>query len=138
MGYVRQRKTYRLIFDDAEFAGLEVVTASASVATYRHIAGLATRDFGVKPTADDLAAADHLFEAFAEVLMSWNLEEPEGVPVPATVDGLRAQDLPFAMAIIVAWMTAVAGVSVPLGLPSSGGDAALVASLPMEVLSPSL
>lgn len=141
MGYVRQAKNYRLIFTDPDLDGLEVVAKSASVATYEHIAGLATREYGSVPTVEDLEEIAALLAAFAEVLVSWNLEEPTGKPgkvrpVPATLDGLKAQDLPFVVAIILAWMQAVAGVSTPLDETSNGGG--LEESLPMEVLTPSL
>jgi hypothetical protein len=138
MGYVRPRKTYRLVFTDDDVAGLEVVARSASVADYRRIADLATRQFSSPPTPEDLTEIDHLFGAFAQVLESWNLEEPEGVPVPATLDGLKSQELPFVTQIILAWMETVAGVAPPLVQPSDGGGLSLEESLPMEVLSPSL
>lgn len=141
MGYVRALKNYRLIFTDPELDGLEVVAKSASVATYERIAGLATREYGTVPSAEDLEEIAALLEAFAEVLVSWNLEERTGKgdkvrPVPATLAGLKAQDLPFVVAIILAWMQAVAGVSTPLDETSGGGG--MEESLPMEVLSPSL
>lgn len=139
MGYVRERRTYRLVFADEEYAGLEVVARSASVAAYRRIAELASKPFSMPPTTEDLIEIDNLYAAFAEQLVSWNLEELDDgvtVPVPATLDGLQSQELPFAMAIILAWMEAVVGVSPPLDSRSSSGE--LEASLPMEVLSPSL
>jgi hypothetical protein len=143
VGYVRARKTYRLVFEDEEFAGLEVVARSASVEAYQRIAGLASRPIANPPTADDLEEIDHLYRSFAGLLVSWNLQEGRDGPesegfaiydVPATYEGLRSQDLPFATAIILAWMDAVAGVSRPLGRPSTAGS--LEGSLPMEVLSP--
>lgn len=136
MGFVRNRRNYRLIFADEEFAGLEVVAKSASVSDYRRIAELATREFGTSPSAEDLVEMDNLYRAFAQVLVSWNLEEPEGVAVPATLNGLLSQDLPFVQAIVLAWMDAIAGVAAPLPTPSAGGDRFLEESLPMEVLSP--
>lgn len=140
MGYVRERRNYRLVFADAEYEGLEVIARSASVAAYRRIAELASKPFSMPPTAEDLIEIDNLYQAFANQLVSWNLEErdEDGVatPVPATLEGLQSQDLPFAMAIIMAWMEAVGGVSPPLDSESSSG--ALEATLPMEVLSPNL
>lgn len=139
MGYVRERRNYRLIFADEEYAGLEVVARSASVAAYRRIAEMASKPFSMPPTADDLIEIDNLYRAFADQLVSWNLEERDDdgavTAVPATLDGLQSQDLDFAMAIILAWMEAVGGVAAPLDSASSSG--AMEASLPMEVLSPS-
>ncbi len=135
MGYVRERRNYRLVFEDDEYDGLEVVARSASVAAYRRIAELASTPFSSPPSAEDLIEIDNLYQAFAAQLVSWNLEEEDGTPVPATLAGLQDQDLPFAMAIILAWMNAVAGVSPPLPDTSSSGE--MEESLPMEVLSPS-
>lgn len=140
MGYVWKGKTYRLVFADAEFEGLEVVARSASVGAYRRIADLATREFHHPPTEDDLAEIDNLFNEFAAVLVSWNLETEDEhgkrTPVPATYDGMAGQDLTLVRQIIWSWMEAVAGISVPLGQPSDGGEPSVEESLPMEVLSP--
>lgn len=146
MGYVWKGKTYRLVFADDDFAGLEVVAKSASVGAYRRIADLATREFSHPPTEADLAEIDNLFLAFADVLVSWNLEDEtvaeDGTvtrtPVPATFEGLQSQDLTLIRQIIWSWMEAVAGLSAPLDQPSDGGGLLLEESLPMEVLSPSL
>lgn len=140
MGYVWKGKTYRLVFADDEFAGLEVVAKSASVGAYRRIADLATREFHHPPTEDDLAEIDNLFDEFAKVLVSWNLEDEDGdgkrTPVPPTLEGMHSQDLTLVRQIIWSWMEAVAGISAPLGQPSGGGEQSVEESLPMEVLSP--
>lgn len=138
MGYVRKSKTYRLLFEDpdSDLNGLEVVARSATVATYQRLAALKERDYTAVPTAEDLAENDTIYRSFATVLVSWNLEEPKNPakpdgptkPVPATYEGLVAQDPEFVDAIILAWMQAVAGSMLPPDL----GD--LEESLPMEVL----
>lgn len=139
MGYVRKRRSYRLIFADEELAGLEVVAKAATVSAYRRIAELATHEFGDRPTADELVEMDNLYREFASVLVSWNLEEPasdepdaELVPVPATLDGLLAQDLPFVQAIVLAWMDAVGGVAAPVQVPAGFSEE----DLPMDIFEP--
>ena len=131
MGYIRKRPTYRLIFQDPELEGLEVVAKSASVEAYQRIAELSSRQFATHVSPEDLVEADNLFRAFAAVLVEWNLEEANAkgkvLPVPATYEGLKAQDLPFVMQIILAWMNAVEGVFAP---------AVAEADLPMEALVP--
>lgn len=140
MGYVWKGKTYRLVFADDELEGLEVVARSASVGAYRRIADLATREFAHPPSEADLTEIDNLFNEFAAVLVSWNLETEadDGTrsPVPATFDGMASQDLTLIRQVIWAWMEAVAGISAPLGPPSDGGGLSVEESLPMEVLSP--
>lgn len=136
MGYRRQRPTYHLVFADEEYAGLEVKVRSGSVKTYRAIASLAGHEFSDPPSPEDLARQAALDEAFVSVLVSWNVEDDDGQPVPATLAGLESLDLPFVLAIVLAWMEAVAGgVGGPLPQPSADGRApSIVASLPMELL----
>ena len=132
MGYVHQRKTYRLIFE-GELSGLEVLARSASGAAYKRIAAMANREWANPLSGEDLAEFEALCDAFAGVLVEWNLEEEHEVkgkavrkPVPATLRGLMDQDLELLMSIVMAWMDAVAGraaVSVD------------ETSLPMEALS---
>jgi hypothetical protein len=112
MGYVPQRTTYKLIFP-AEYNGLEVVTYAGSVAQYLDIAKLADVDLSAPIGADMLELVFPLFEAFDTVLVRWNIEQPKGKKVPGNAAGLKSLELPLAMAIINAWMNAVAG-SIPL------------------------
>ena len=143
MGYVRRRPHYRLVFEDPECAGLEVVAKSTSVAAYQTIAEFAA-GISTPPTPEEIGRLNELYEAFAQVLVSWNLEEPilddQGAEVgtraiPATLAGLNSQDLPFVLMIIHAWMETVAGVTADLGRPSVDGVQELEASMPMRVLS---
>ena len=132
MGYVHNRRQYRLIFD-GDLTGLEVTVRSASALVYKRIAELASRTYSSPASEDDIEAATGLYKAFAGVLVSWNLEEPEGVPVPATLDAIESQELNFVMALVIAWMDAVA--SALGGKPTDELLAELEASLPMEPLS---
>lgn len=131
MGFVYQRKTYRLIFE-GELQGLEVTAQSASAVLYRRIAGMANRQWSNPLSDEDLEEFDALCLAFAGVLVEWNLEVETKVraklvrqPVPATHDGLLAQDLELVVAIVMAWMDAVSG---------SPADPFDEASLPVEAL----
>jgi len=133
MGFVHQRKTYRLLFE-GDLDGLEVVARSASARMYTRIAALANREWSNPLSAEDLAEFEALCQAFAKVLESWNLEEevqvkgkPSRRAVPATLDGLLDQDLELVTAIVLAWMDAVAGPAAVSGPFSEE-------SLPMEAL----
>ncbi len=130
MGFVYQRKTYQLIFEGG-LAGLEVVAKSASGAAYKRIAAMANRQWGNPLSDEDLAEFEALCEAFAGVLVSWNLEEEHEVrgkpvtkAVPATLKGLMDQDLELVTAIVLSWMDAIA-------MPPSPVDES---TLPMETL----
>lgn len=132
MGFERKRKVFKLKFADPEFDGLEVLAASPSMDTFVAIARHAGKNV-------DTEALDELLGHFCVSLISWNLEE-DGVPVPATVEGLRTQEPDFVLEVVDAWMDAVNGTSAndPLAQPSDAGGQFQEALIPMETLSPSL
>ncbi|HEY5986051.1 MAG TPA: hypothetical protein VIV12_06640 [Streptosporangiaceae bacterium] len=132
-GYVHQRKVYKLTFDDPEMGGLVV-----------RVRGLTTGELlqfsRLRGTVDDAEAADaaeRMLRQFAAKLVSWNLEEPEGMPVPATYEALLGLDDDFVMTLVDSWVEAVAGVPAPLGPSSNGGGPSPVASPPTEPSSAS-
>ena len=133
-GYVRPAKTFLLKFADPEYAGLEVRVKSLPVGQLLKVGRFAD----TAREAFDLSMVEDLFTAFAGSLISWNLEEPEGVPVPATLDGVLSQETDFMIAVALEWATTLAGVSADLGKDSSSGPISPALSLPMEPLSPSL
>lgn len=135
MGFVPQKRTYRLSFEAEDMAGLEVRAHSLSVGAMLDMARLSD---SARENPDD---AERMFAEFARALVSWNLEDEtpgaDGVgmePIPATYEGLRSLDLDFALQVIQAWIQAVSGVPDPLAGNSSGGRRSVEASLPMEPL----
>lgn len=134
MGYVRDKK-YKLIFEDPEFTGLEVVARPLPTGDYLEMVAL--MDEPAETIRDSKDKHHRIYEIFVTALISWNLEKEDGAPVPATVDGLGGQDHEFCLELIRAYMDAVTGVPAPLELRSPSGDPSLEASIPMETLSPS-
>lgn len=131
MGYVRERRIFKLRFEDDDMDGLEVRATSVPLGAFLEMVSLMdveTRGL----SAEDAHKIDRLFHGFAEALVSWNLEEPEGVTVPATFDGLKSQDIDFAMRILRAWIQALTSVPDPLAAASSNGGPSLERSIPME------
>lgn len=128
MGYRRERKVYKLVFEDPQYEGLEIRAASIPVGKLLKLANVGDLN---NVTQEELSA---IFEVFAGALISWNLEEDDGTPVPTTVDGLYTLEIDFIMQIISAWMEAVAGVPGPLRQRSSNGSRSVEQSLPMETL----
>lgn len=136
MGYRRVKPVYVLKFEDPELAELEVRAKGASVGQLMKLMDLARFAVGGhKFTAEDFKDLGGLFELFASKLISWNLEDEDGTPIPATVDGLNDQDMDFALDLVLAWVSAVIGVSAPLGQPSTDGTPFPEGSIPMETLS---
>lgn len=133
MGFKRAKKVYNLVFADPDMEGLEVKARSMPLGDLMAMAD--TIDNIEKATIGDV---DGMLAKFAEVLVSWNLEDDDDTPVPNTLDGLKSQDQEFVFAVVLAYVNAVTGVSAPLPQTSPGGEPSLAASIPMDVSSPSL
>lgn len=132
MGYRRVPKVFRLTFEDEP--ELEVYVRSAPLGQVLGLLDL-VKDEGKKFELKDVRKLDELFDTFVDCLKEWNLEDEAGGPIPTTVDGLKTQDLDFALELVLAWMEAVVSVSAPLKQKSSSGDQSLEGSIPMAVAS---
>lgn len=131
MGYKRVKKVYNLQFADPDMEGLEVRAHSMPLGELMQLAdGI---DNIEKASIDDV---DALLSTFADVLVSWNLEDDDDQPIPASLDGLKGQDQEFVFSIVMSYVNAVSGVSAPLPQTSPGGEPSLAASIPMDVSSP--
>lgn len=114
---------------DADGNRLEAVLSCPSLDEFAHIAAI--RD---ATTSQQL---DAFVELLAVHLEAWNATDDDDVPLPPTVDGLRAVDPMVVFFMAADWMTQVTRVSVPLGRRLSGGGTSLELSIPMAPLSPS-
>jgi hypothetical protein len=137
VGYKRPVKV--LTWDEGhDMHGLEVRLRGLSVeAVVRYARVAAEITNPGTPVERKAEMGAELFAEFAKRLVSWNLEEDDGTPVPATHDGVREQDLDFILDIVLAWMEAVAGVGNPLPNGSNSGGRFPEVSIPMELLSAS-
>jgi hypothetical protein len=139
VGFQRQGRIYRLVWPEGhENHGLEVRVRALSIDDLSRIGGMAELDLSRDNGPEALGALDDMLALFASKLVGWNIDDDQGEPVPATLAGVKAQDLDFVLELVDAWMTAAAGVAPPLSESSTGGGTPLAASIPMEPLSPSL
>lgn len=136
MGYVPQRRTFKLRFEDEDMQGLQVRARSVPLGTFLDLVKLLDVADTSSVNREDARKVDQLFAGFAKALVDWNLEEPEGVPVPATFEGLKSQDIDFSLHIVRAWIGALTQVPDFLANGSSGGGRSLELSMPMEPRSP--
>ena len=123
MGFKRGPKIFRLEFEDPDLNGLTVRARSLPLGEFIDLANIDT------VTA---AQTDRVIRLFASCLVEWNLENEFGDPVPATYEGILAQELDFMIQIISAWMEAIGSVAPPLPDGSNAGATSRVQSLPME------
>lgn len=86
-------------------------------------------------SADETAVTE-IVKLVAESLVSWNLEEEDGTPVPATFEGLDDQELDFIMKLVDAWTDRMTGSDGPgdLGKDSTSGEKFPGQPLTMEAL----
>lgn len=129
MGYKRASKKFNLQFT-GELEGLEVQVKSITMGEMLELEGIFTGD-DKTPSSEDIQA---VFQTFVKALISWNLEDEKGKPVPATLKGLYSQDIEFIMEIIASWMEAMTNVDRDLGKGSTSGVNSAEASIPMEML----
>ena len=110
------RKTMDIQFAaDHEFAGAEV-TAGLAASLDLVVEIQTMTDAGVERQRE-------LIREFGDLcLVSWNIEDRRGVPVPANGAGLVAQDMAFVQALLEAWIEVMTQPSAPLPVPSSNGS----------------
>ena len=129
-GFRKKKTLYKLVFEDPDLDGLEVVGKGVSVDQLLELQRL-------QQTADTNAEdAEKVMRKLANAIDSWNLEDDDGAPVPCTFDGLKTQEMSFVLAIFSAWRQAVASVPNPSPNGSNDGGTSLEQSIPMEVSSP--
>jgi hypothetical protein len=148
MGFLPDETVYKLVFEDPSMEGLEVRARSVPLGPLMDLLKMADRVKDIVPTtvtAKDMEDVERLFTGFVGSLVEWNLERrtTDGGTevVPATMDGIRSQDLTLMMKIVKGWIDAVSGVSAPLEPSSPGGEPIPVtgvtfpeSQLPMEPL----
>ncbi len=135
MGYKHQIPRINITFPEGhDYHGCEVTLRRLKTGEWLDITGLGGGDAD-KPTVRHVG--DQLL-TMADKLISWNLEDEDGTPVPTTVEAVLEQDQALMLAILGQWIDGIAGVSAPLEPSSTDGDPSQVASIPTETLSSSL
>ncbi|MGD2042022.1 MAG: hypothetical protein PVJ28_00110 [Acidimicrobiia bacterium] len=148
MGFDASLQTISFSITDPEdrYCGLRFRTRTMSVGEFegftQKLSDVAGLSVVTKPTAEELKRAVRLYEVFVPYLLDWNIEQKDAetgemVPVPPSLEGIQRIAPELAMFIATTWMTKVVGVTPPLGGTSNAGGTSAVASIPMDVSSPS-
>ncbi len=115
MGHRKIPTVYTL--DDIEGEeGLVVRIKSLRVGKLRKLIRAVESDEGVSDSLDEF------IELIAENLVSWTLEDENGVPVPADLSGVEDLEMDVLMGILSAWLGKLTGVDKELGKDSSSGE----------------
>jgi hypothetical protein len=88
-GYRRKSKQYLLKFQDPEMEGFECLTKSVSVDEFTGISALAAEM--ATGTSGDLS---QIMRKFTDSIITWNLEEEDGTPVPIAYAVCRVSGKP--------------------------------------------
>ena len=125
MGFEVPRRTIRLVFDDEEMAGAEVVCRSTSVQVYLDLLRV--------QSAASLDEIEGFVRRFGdEIIESWNLTR-DGEPLPADGATLTTLEPATFRLMFQAWVQGMSGVSGPLAAPSPGGELYPGQSIPAMV-----
>jgi hypothetical protein len=89
-------------------------------------------------TAQTLEDNEFILGLFANHLVSWDLEDLAGQPVPTTREGIGAQERRLISQLITAWQVALVRVPNPLKTESSGGEISEEQSLGLDSASKNL
>lgn len=136
MGHKIIRTIFVLHFEDGSaLDGATVKVRSVSMRKLLEIMRLAEtlHSLGDRATED----VDALFTALAEQLVSWDLEEEEGTPIPCSVEGMYSLEFDLVLSIVFAWIEGVQSTPGPLGPSSKDGSRSEQPPIPMESLAPS-
>ncbi len=122
MGFDVGQRTYRLLFEDTNMEGAEVVIKATPVGVLRQL----------QSAEND----NEYFELMEKYIISWNLDF-NGEPIKIAADDMADKlETVYAVAIVGQWILAARGVTAPLDPPSRDGEmSAEELTLPMEALS---
>ena len=133
VGYTAKVKTYLVKFDEGhQYHGAEARLSGMTYGEWEQVTGL---DGGEGETNGGDAV-----RRFVDHLVSWNLEDEDGKPLPTTLDAVKELDHDLVAALNNAYIQTLIGVhdADPLPETSTSGEPSQVASIPMEALSESL
>jgi hypothetical protein len=127
MGY-RKVPTIHTLDKIEDEDGLIVRVKSIKFGKIRKLMRLTDAD----ESADE--SLDEIFSLLLENIVSWNLEDEDGIPVPLSVEGLEDQETDLVMSIIEAWIEKMTGSGESLGKGSPSGVTFPGKPLTMEAL----
>lgn len=145
MAYTRKPKVFRVSFEEPHpLAGLTLQTKGLSVKEFAAF-GLRLADVAQIDAAgsdaqkldelkDLIGAIDEVKEMFADALIEWDMQEEDGSPTPATLEGVQSLTDDEFFGIVNEWLTAIGGVDESLGKESTLGAVPDLADL-MEPIS---
>jgi hypothetical protein len=139
MGFRPEPTIYNLSFQGTALDGLHVRVSCCTLGEYSEMmrASLESLIVDINPTDNldieklrelrDMVSSrykdnNRILELFANHLVSWDLEDLAGQPVPATREGMDTQERPLIAQLVSAWQTAMVSVPNRSSTSSSNGE----------------
>ena len=122
MGFRPEPTIYNLSFEGTALDGLTVRMSCCTIRENAEMLKASVRNTdnsGV--TAQDLEDNDRILDLFCNHLVSWNLEDLAGQPVPTSREGIDTQERTLVAQLINAWQLAMVSVPNPSKPESSSG-----------------
>lgn len=140
MGFKVPKRTIPLNFKGTELEGLEVNIKPLPLGEYLEYQKGFRRlvESGDEVTPEDEKFAEDTLRRFAQVIDSWDLEDENGNPIPATHDGIMSLDPDFVFAMLNSFVMAIEGVGPELGKESNSGETLDLPEVPIQMEIPSL
>lgn len=143
MPYQRGSRTFRIIFDPASspttsLPGLEVIAKPMRFGKIYELAELdgVAGASSLTPSEEDKAVMNKGIDRLLESLVSWDMTDEDGQPVPLDRAGLDTLDIDQILELIDAWSDIIMGnLSRGKAKSSIGGQRSVEGSIPMEPLS---
>jgi hypothetical protein len=143
MGFRPEPTIYNLSFQGTPLDGLHVRMSCCTLGEYNYmlrsafVGGEPDAEGNVKLSLETLDANDKVIDLYLKYLISWDLEDMAGQPVPTTREGFETLERTMVGQLIGAWQTAMVNIPNPSNSPSSNGSTSEEQSLDLGSISES-
>lgn len=115
MGFRPEPTVYNLSFQGTPLDGLHVRMSCCTIGEYNEMlraaaSGEEGEEEKVRVTLDLLRDNDRILQLFVNHLISWDLEDMAGQPIPTTREGIDSQERTIIAHCITAWQFAMVNV----------------------------
>lgn len=130
MGYIKVPRIYDLEFE-GDREGLVVRMKGIKFGKVRRLLSVLGGDQDADLSDEDI---ETVFSELLDNIVSWNMEDEEGVPIPVTRESLEDEEFRDILDIFGKWLEVLTGPSDDLGKDSASGATFPVALPTMEAL----
>lgn len=143
MGFRPEPTVYNLSFQGTPLDGLHVRMSCCTLREYNSMLRAAVdapepdAEGNIRLTSEMLQDNEKVLDLFIKYLISWDLEDMAGEPVPTTRDGIDSQERTLVNQLITAWQFAMVNIPNPSKPESNAGEISEEQSLDLGSVSES-